>query len=59
MPPALVPWIASFFGLVKPYFTRNSATAMKSVIVLIFVALRPAWCQRSPYSPPPRMCAIA
>src|ERR1700733_5000282 len=58
-PPALVPSPASFFGEVKPFEIKYSAQLIKSFQVLGLVVLKPALCQASPFSPPPRTCAIA
>ena len=40
-------------------FTRYSAAAMKSSKTFCFFSNIPASCHASPYSPPPRMFAVA
>ena len=39
--------------------TRYSAAAMKSSKTFCFFSNMPALCHSSPYSPPPRMFAVA
>src|SRR5215831_19135470 len=53
-PPALPPWITS--PSLRATFCRISSSpqAMKSVKVFILFFMRPASCQVSPNSPPPR-----
>src|SRR5215472_18237656 len=59
MPPALPPMIESLGVELYLCSISHSAQAIASSQVLCFVSLYPALCQSSPYSPPPRTCAIA
>ena len=58
-PPFEPPMIASLSRVVTPVSTRWSAQAMKSSKQFCLVCSRPPWCHATPYSPPPRMLAIA
>ena len=51
--------IASFSCEVYFSAISHSAAAMKSSNTFCFFTFLPAWCQSSPYSPPPRRLATA
>ena len=51
--------MASRDGWVHFSAISHSAAAMKSSNTFCFCSFIPAWCQASPYSPPPRMLAVA
>ena len=58
-PPALPPITDNLAGDVYLFATSHSAAAIASRQVFALVAWKPALCQSSPNSPPPRTCATA
>ena len=58
-PPFEPPEMASVSREVYLFATSHSAAAMKSSNTFCFFSSMPAWCQASPYSPPPRRLARA
>ena len=58
-PPLDPPRMARRSRLVRPSATSQSAAAWKSSNTCCLLARIPARCQSSPYSPPPRMPAMA
>ena len=58
-PPLEPPRIASRSLVVRCDSIRKRAQQAKSSKTFCLAASRPAWCQCSPYSPPPLVCATA